>query len=322
MFRILMASTALTAMLAAPVAAQDTPKTDTMAADTQRYERVMSVKGATIGQPAVEGYLASTLMGAYIYNSNDAEAEIVGDINDLLVTESGDITAVVVGVGGFLGLGEKDVAIDFDRISLEQNGEDGFRLVAGVDKSELEAAAEFELDRKDMKDMQTELETDAASPDERMAAAAEDPDTESEDPAKTVAMKKPASSEAYTDDPRWTDADRDYVKSAERVDAKSITAEEIIGLSVYGANRTSVGEVGDIVVKDDGATDAVVIDVGGFLGLGEKPVAVSFDSVQFYREKNGGITVMTPFTEEELEGAAVFDEENYKSKRDAVVLTR
>jgi sporulation protein YlmC with PRC-barrel domain len=309
-----MASTALTAMLAAPVAAQDTPKTDTMA-DTQRYERVMSVKGATIGQPAVEGYLASTLMGAYIYNSNDAEAEIVGDINDLLVTESGEITAVVVGVGGFLGLGEKDVAIDFDRIALEQNGEDGFRLVAGVEKSELEAAAEFELHRKDMKDMQTEMKTDPASPDERMAAAAEDP-------AKTVAMKKPASSEAYTDDPRWTDADRDYVESAERVDAKSITAEEIIGLSVYGANRTSVGEIGDIVVKDDGATDAVVIDVGGFLGLGEKPVAVSFDSVQFYREKNGGITVMTPFTEKELEGAAVFDEENYRSKRDAIVLTR
>jgi sporulation protein YlmC with PRC-barrel domain len=307
-----MASTALTAMLAAPVAAQDQPKTKDMT-ETQRYERVMSVTGSTIGQPSVEGYLASNLMGAYIYNTNDLDAEIVGDINNLLVAENGEIKAVIVGVGGFLGLGEKDVAIDFDRISLQQNGEDGFRLVASVEKSELENATEFELDRD--AEMHTGMKSENTGADDRVAAANDDADT------KTMTAL-PTEKKPLENDPHWTDADRDYLQTVERVDATTITAEEIIGLSVYGANRTSVGEVGDIVLKEDGQTDAVIIDVGGFLGMGEKPVAVSFDTIQFYREKNGGITVMAPFTEDELEGAAVFDEENYKSKWDAIVLTR
>jgi septal ring-binding cell division protein DamX len=48
-----------------------------------------------------------------IYNQNN---EKIGDISELLVDSSGKIQAVVVGVGGFLGMGERDVAIPFDQI--------------------------------------------------------------------------------------------------------------------------------------------------------------------------------------------------------------
>src|SRR4051794_18333698 len=58
---------------------------------------------------------ASKLEGLNVYNSND---EKIGDISELIVDSSGNIQAVVVGVGGFLGLGKRDVAIPFDQIKL------------------------------------------------------------------------------------------------------------------------------------------------------------------------------------------------------------
>jgi sporulation protein YlmC with PRC-barrel domain len=56
---------------------------------------------------------ASKLEGLDVYNQSN---EKIGDISELLVDSSGKIQAVVVGVGGFLGMGERDVAIPFDQI--------------------------------------------------------------------------------------------------------------------------------------------------------------------------------------------------------------
>ena len=56
---------------------------------------------------------ASKVVGVSVYNDNN---ESLGSINDLLMDKSGNIKAVVLGVGGFLGLGEHLVAIPFDKI--------------------------------------------------------------------------------------------------------------------------------------------------------------------------------------------------------------
>jgi hypothetical protein len=61
----------------------------------------------------------SKLIGTNIYgfeqgNRNDTDK--VGDINEVLLDRNGNVQAVVIGVGGFLGLGEKDVAIPFNMI--------------------------------------------------------------------------------------------------------------------------------------------------------------------------------------------------------------
>src|SRR5882724_2339133 len=56
---------------------------------------------------------ASKLVGLNVYNDNN---ESVGSINDLLMDKSGSIKAVVIGVGGFLGVGEHLVAIPFEKV--------------------------------------------------------------------------------------------------------------------------------------------------------------------------------------------------------------
>lgn len=75
--------------------------------------------------------------------------------------------------------------------------------------------------------------------------------------------------------------------------------------SVYNASGKSIGNLKDVVVDKDGRVSALVIGVGGFLGLGEKDVAVDFD----YLQKNGGITpsrITIGMSEQDLRNAPAF----------------
>ena len=56
---------------------------------------------------------SSKLVGLNVYNDNN---ESLGSISDLLTDKNGDIKAVVIGVGGFLGVGEHLVAVAFDKV--------------------------------------------------------------------------------------------------------------------------------------------------------------------------------------------------------------
>lgn len=99
--------------------------------------------------------LAEDLLGATVYNNAD---ESVGDINDLIIGLDGNVKGVVIGVGGFLGLGEKQVAVEMAALNVIEN--DGSpRLVTSATKDDLEAAPEFvsvedQADAERMNDIQ------------------------------------------------------------------------------------------------------------------------------------------------------------------------
>ena len=62
--------------------------------------------------------------------------------------------------------------------------------------------------------------------------------------------------------------------------------------------------------------DAVIIDVGGFLGIGEKEVAVGMDNLKFMTDKDGKRYLYTNFTKEQLEAQAPYDKATYVQNRD------
>lgn len=56
---------------------------------------------------------ASKLVGLAVYNDSN---EKLGDINEVLIDNGGKINAIVIGVGGFLGVGEHNIAVAFDKL--------------------------------------------------------------------------------------------------------------------------------------------------------------------------------------------------------------
>jgi PRC-barrel domain len=59
--------------------------------------------------------MGSDLRGTRVYGANN---ESIGDISDLLLDRQGQVVAAIVGVGGFLGIGQKDVAVPFQALEI------------------------------------------------------------------------------------------------------------------------------------------------------------------------------------------------------------
>ncbi len=216
-------------------------------------------------------FFASDLIGMRIYNSEtefetdarvaanaETEWDDIGEINDIIVSQDGDIRAVILGVGGFLGLGERDVSVSMDQIRVvQEEGDAGERfLVVQTSKEALEQAPAFEGRDGDME----KTTTGTAATDTNMD--------------RSTAMVRPA-------------VTRDGYAEPEMAELEQLTADKIEGSYVYGANDETVGEIDALLMDSNGKISEAVINVGGFLGLGEKPVAVSFDKIQVLKGEDG-----------------------------------
>ena len=62
-------------------------------------------------------------------------------------------------------------------------------------------------------------------------------------------------------------------------------ASRFVGLAIYGPDNQRIGDVNEILIDGTGNAKAVVIGVGGFLGIGEKNVAVPFSAVEWVNER-------------------------------------
>ena len=59
---------------------------------------------------------------------------------------------------------------------------------------------------------------------------------------------------------------------------------KLVGVNIYGPDKKKVGDISDVLMNKDGKATHVVIGVGGFLGIGEKNVAIPFEKVTFTQE--------------------------------------
>jgi sporulation protein YlmC with PRC-barrel domain len=110
----LAACAAATALMTATAIAQTTPAAP--AANAPAASQSATTSGAAAGQMtqmATGQMRGSELMGVDVYGSDNQK---IGEIDELIVDQTGSIKAAVVGVGGFLGIGQKNVAIPFDQM--------------------------------------------------------------------------------------------------------------------------------------------------------------------------------------------------------------
>ncbi|TWG98070.1 sporulation protein YlmC with PRC-barrel domain [Mesorhizobium sp. J18] len=436
MIRNLLATTAIATLLATGAYAQTTPTSPAPSAAPAESAAPM-VKHA-------KGHLASELIGKRVYNSTGDDAQNIGSVSDLVMDEQGAVQAIVVGVGGFLGIGQKEVALQYDLVQwAERDGEEW--LIVETTADALKAQQEF--DRAAYRPMPADAEvsetkpvtaedlanapvvpeegeaaddsalapaddqsttgmaaaptddgaapaddtasapadsgaatddtasaTDDAASDTTAAAPADDgtapaddtasadsasetddmaaSDTATDDPASDTAAapaddtetdttaaapgddtqtsgESASSADTQTTDDSMAAAPSDSGEgtdqtttgavdrsSLQEMPVEEIRSEELVGTAVYGANEESVGEIGDVLLSEDGKVDAILVDVGGFLGIGEKEVAIGMDSLNFMSDADGNLYLYTGLTKEQLEQQASYDESTYAENRD------
>lgn len=78
-----------------------------------------------------------------VYDPKDSK---IGEIKDVLIDKSGRVSSLIISVGGFLGAGEKDVAVPFDAVHVTTKNNSKWYLVMNATKDGLKNAAGFKYD--------------------------------------------------------------------------------------------------------------------------------------------------------------------------------
>ncbi|MBJ6372155.1 PRC-barrel domain-containing protein [Sedimentitalea arenosa] len=83
---------------------------------------------------------------------------------------------------------------------------------------------------------------------------------------------------------------------------EEVTADQLENARVYDSKNEWIGEVSKIVMDADGSVDTLVVDVGGFLGIGEKPVGLDFTAFNLQKSVEGNeVRASVKATKAELE---------------------
>jgi len=234
--------------------------------------------------PVADGNLVSKIMGTAVYDSTADDATKIGNVKDIVLDKDGKARLVVIGVGGFLGVGEKNVAYDFSK--LEWINKKGDRwLVAKTTKEELQAQPNFDTKTYDTASAPTTAQPTADG--------------------QTVPAKTDKTATASIDKSSLTEMPSD-----------KISAANLIGTNVYGADDAKVGDIGDVILTGDKKVDTIIVDVGGFLGIGKKEVAIGMENLKVMTDKNGNRYLYTNFTKEQLKAQTAYDKATYAQNRD------
>lgn len=125
----------------APAASSDSMKSDASKSSTSGASSSSAgASGATIAAQKPDQLLASKVEGTDVVGAND---EKIGDVSDILFTKDGRIEAYILSVGGFLGVGAKEVALAPSSVQLVQD-KDTWKLKVSMTKDQLAQAPNFE----------------------------------------------------------------------------------------------------------------------------------------------------------------------------------
>lgn len=108
---------------------------------------VGTTAAATPSEQLITNLPSNALPISDYYNQNvyDRQDNKIGDVNDILLDREGKVNAVIIGVGGFLGAGEKNVAVPFNALQMtDKNGK--HYLVIDTNKQALESAPGYSYD--------------------------------------------------------------------------------------------------------------------------------------------------------------------------------
>ncbi len=312
----LLLTTALAAGFALPVMAQD----------------AVSPFQAEAAGPSIS---ASQVIGSRIYASEaalDADAyagvqegwEDIGEVNDIILGRDGTVDAVLVDIGGFLGMGERQVAVDMSALKVVQDDAtdaDDWFLVLTSDRATLEGAPEYVMPGAAAMDATADTDaaaTDTAATDTTAQGTATDEAvaqsttaegtegignaTDTELPADgQVAGDNGTDGVAATAPVVASDGTMTLPEGYVAVERDALTSEMLTGADVRDPSDASIAEVSDLVLTAEGQVTDVVLDVGGFLGIGARSIAIPMDRLTVAQSDGGAVRIWVNMTKEELE---------------------
>lgn len=234
----------------------------------------------------------------------------VGNIQDIVMTGDGEIRGILIDVGGFLGIGTRRVMVDKDELFFvldQQPGAtggwfddtaDAFFIVAAMTREELEALPEWD-DANLRRGFEARPHFDRQH--EPGAAMGHDGQVaQQEGRALGTQQQQAAVQPQQQAQPMQQQAQPPQGYAP--MEPGQMTAETLRGAPVFGAENQEIGQVQDLVLAADGTTvEAIVLDIGGFLGVGQHRVALQIQEVEILHDQQQQVRIQVPMTRQQLE---------------------
>jgi sporulation protein YlmC with PRC-barrel domain len=209
----------------------------------------------------------------------DARNDTIGEIKSVYIGPDGKVDSLIVAVGGILGVGEREVRLAWSELRLSDNGE---KVVLDITRDALKARPEYKYN-------------------EKAPWTAADPNRTARDRAASERLS----------------ADRNAVSTTATGDFNvygELSGNAFVGTNVRNRNNEIVGKVEDVYIDERGAIKAVVVSVGGFLGMGTKDIAVRWSDIG--RSRDGKSLVLTTnWTRESLKAMPEYKYERRQTER-------
>jgi hypothetical protein len=234
-----------------------------------------NLPGRDMPAPTVSGDTRK-LIGRKVRN---AQNETIGEITSVYIGPDGKVDSLIVGVGGVLGVGEREVRLALSDLRASDNGE---KVVLDMTKDGLKAKPEYKYG-------------------ERGPWTTGDPNRTARDRAASDRMS----------------VHRDTVSTTSTADFNvygEISGKAFIGTNVRNQGNEIVGKVEDVYIDDRGAIKTVVVSVGGFLSMGTKDVAVRWSDLG--RSRDGkSLVLITNWTRDSLKAMPEYRYERHETQR-------
>ncbi|WP_102224182.1 PRC-barrel domain-containing protein [Acidimangrovimonas sediminis] len=274
-----------------------------------------------------------------------ANLDDVGQVGDVILTKEGKVDAVLVDVGGFLGIGSHTVALSWDALQWKmpanaKSTSDSY-LVVNASRDQLEKAPAFKKswlqqtadNTKDMAnsaanktanaadnaaDATSNMASNAADATSNMANSAAQKTADAANSAKqgmnSMADKagdKMAGNDSASD-AKGSPMAKAKADGYTTADTGSISTKKLQGASVYDSKGDNIGEVSKLVMDpSSNKVNGAVVDVGGFLGIGEKPVKLSMDQLHVMtKQDSDDVRVYVSQTEAQLKKMPTYKEKS------------
>lgn len=111
------------------------------------------------------------------------------------------------------------------------------------------------------------------------------------------------------DDGMGADTGADMGMQSAPVDG-TVTADDVIGADLLGFDGDVIASVDDVVLDTAGSIEAILVDVGGFLGLGATTKAIPFEDVSVEADDSGNTVLRSQLTASDLEAMPEYEESN------------
>jgi hypothetical protein len=105
------------------------------------------------------------------------------------------------------------------------------------------------------------------------------------------------------------------------VDLTTLKGDDLKGMDVINSAGDKIASVNDFVLNDDGKIDAIIVDFGGFLGIGTKQIAVAFEGANVMGDENNNRYLVVDTTKEQLDAQPEYNKDDYATNRDTQLLT-